>query len=45
MAQMRGRGVPGRVALRRGMRQRGAAPGRGAIVGRGAGRGVGARGN
>ncbi|XP_062342752.1 chromatin target of PRMT1a isoform X1 [Osmerus eperlanus] len=44
MAQMRGRGGPGRVALRRGMRQRGGAPGRGAIVGRGAGRGVGARG-
>lgn len=40
---MRGRGGPGRVALRRGMRQRGAA-GRGGAFGRGAGRGVGARG-
>ncbi|KAM9419593.1 chromatin target of PRMT1 protein-like isoform 1-T1 [Salvelinus alpinus] len=43
MGMMRGRGGPGRVALRRGMRQRGAA-GRGGAFGRGAGRGVGARG-
>ncbi|XP_029591251.1 chromatin target of PRMT1 protein isoform X2 [Salmo trutta] len=44
MGQMRGRGGPGRVAHRRGMRQRGGFAGRGGAFGRGAGRGVGARG-
>ena len=39
--QLKGRGGPGRIGLRRGMRQRGGGPGRGAILsGRGgAGRG------
>ncbi|XP_051949022.1 chromatin target of PRMT1 protein-like isoform X2 [Xyrauchen texanus] len=36
--QMRGRGGPGRVGLRRGMRQPGGGPGRGAMIGRGAAR-------
>ncbi|XP_028820247.1 chromatin target of PRMT1a [Denticeps clupeoides] len=44
MGPMRGRGGPGRMGLRRGMRQRGGGPGRGAAhMGRGAGK-VGARG-
>lgn len=38
--QMRGRGGPGRIGLRRGMRQRGGATGRGALGGRGAARGA-----
>lgn len=37
---MRGRGGPGRVGLRRGMRQRGGSVGRGALSGRGAARGA-----
>ncbi|XP_012991074.1 chromatin target of PRMT1a [Esox lucius] len=44
MVPMRGRGGPGRVAFRRGMRQRGGPAGRGGTIGRGAGRGAGARG-
>lgn len=44
--QLKGRGGPGRLGIRRGMRQRGGATGRGAIMtGRGAARGgAGARG-
>lgn len=44
--QLKGRGGPGRLGIRRGMRQRGGAPGRGAaLIGRGAARGgAGARG-
>ncbi len=38
--QMRGRGGPGRIGLRRGMRLRGGVPGRGALGGRGAARGA-----
>uniref|UniRef100_A0A671SK40 Chromatin target of PRMT1 protein-like n=1 Tax=Sinocyclocheilus anshuiensis TaxID=1608454 RepID=A0A671SK40_9TELE len=38
--QMRGRGGPGRIGLRRGMRQRGGGTGRGALGGRGAARGA-----
>lgn len=43
---MRGRGGPGRLGMRRGMRQRGGGPGRGAIMSsRGGARGaLGARG-
>lgn len=37
---MRGRGGPGRIGLRRGMRQRGGPTGRGAFGGRGAARGA-----
>ncbi|XP_012689931.2 chromatin target of PRMT1a isoform X2 [Clupea harengus] len=41
IGQMRGRGGPGRLGLRRGMRQRGGGPGRGGpLMGRGAGRGM-----
>ncbi|KAJ8335140.1 hypothetical protein SKAU_G00407790 [Synaphobranchus kaupii] len=42
MGQMRGRGGPGRIGLRRGMRQRGGLPGRGgSLMGRGGGAGRG----
>ncbi|KAG9279566.1 chromatin target of PRMT1a [Astyanax mexicanus] len=41
VGQLKGRGGPGRIGLRRGMRQRGGGPGRGALqIGRGAGRGA-----
>ncbi|KAM6958637.1 chromatin target of PRMT1a [Aplochiton taeniatus] len=42
--QLRGRGGPGRMSLRRPMRQRGGPAGRGAALARGAGRGIGVRG-
>ncbi|KAJ8267844.1 hypothetical protein COCON_G00130160 [Conger conger] len=45
MGQMRGRGGPGRIGLRRGMRQRGALGGRGGVLaGRGGGAGRGGMG-
>ncbi|KAJ8273533.1 hypothetical protein GJAV_G00102670 [Gymnothorax javanicus] len=47
MGQIRGRGGPGRIGLRRGARQRGAMSGRGGVLGRGGGPGrggIGARG-